>query len=500
MAQKLIQTQTQKQVQVQRLSQQQMLQVRLLEMPLTELEQSVVAELDDNPALETDTNEPNETENYDTAPANDEQGDEDFDQQTEREEREQALDAALENIGRDDEMPETFGRENHNNAEYEEIVYGDTTSFYDKLKEQVGEIDLNEEEEQVLLYLIGSLDNDGLLRKDLDTIADELAIYQNLDVETSEIERMLGVLQTFDPAGIGARSLKECLLIQIDRKPESWAKEMMRRVIDECFDAFTKKHWDTIQTQLQLTDKQVQEVQAEIRKLNPKPGASMGETQGRNLQQITPDFIVDTDDDGRVSFHLSRGNIPRLMVSPTFADMVDHYRNNKANMTKGEKEALLYAKEKVEKAQGYIEAIKQRQHTLSVTMQAIIDIQRKFFVEGDEADLRPMILKDIADRTGLDISTISRVSNIKYAQTKWGTFPLRFFFTDAYTTGDGEELSTRKIKIALKELIDNEDKKKPLSDDLLKEELAKKGLPIARRTVAKYREQLGLPVARLRKG
>ena len=500
MAQKLIQTQTQKQVQVQRLSQQQMLQVRLLEMPLTELEQSVIAELDDNPALETDTHEANEVENYDSTGANDDQGDEDFDQQTEREEREQALDAALENIGRDDEMPETFSRENHHNDEYEEIVYGDTTSFYDKLKEQVGEIDLNDEEEQVLLYLIGSLDSDGLLRKDLDTIADELAIYQNLDVETSEIERMLGVLQTFDPAGIGARSLKECLLIQIARKPESWAKEMMRRVIDECFDAFTKKHWDAIQTQLQLTGEQVQDVQAEIRKLNPKPGASMGETQGRNLQQITPDFIVDTDDDGKVSFYLSRGNIPQLMVSPSFADMVDHYRNNKANMTKGEKEALLYAKEKVEKAQGYIEAIKQRRHTLSVTMQAIIDIQRKFFVEGDEADLRPMILKDIADRTGLDISTISRVSNIKYVQTKWGTFPLRFFFTDAYTTGDGEELSTRKIKIALKELIDNEDKKKPLSDDLLKEELAKKGLPIARRTVAKYREQLGLPVARLRKG
>ncbi len=469
-------------------------------MPLTELEQSVIAELDDNPALETDTHEANEVENYDSTGANDDQGDEDFDQQTEREEREQALDAALENIGRDDEMPETFSRENHHNAEYEEIVYGDTTSFYDKLKEQVGEIDLNDEEEQVQLYLIGSLDSDGLLRKDLDTIADELAIYQNLDVETSEIERMLGVLQTFDPAGIGARSLKECLLIQIARKPESWAKEMMRRVIDECFDAFTKKHWDAIQTQLQLTGEQVQDVQAEIRKLNPKPGASMGETQGRNLQQITPDFIVDTDDDGKVSFYLSRGNIPQLMVSPSFADMVDHYRNNKANMTKGEKEALLYAKEKVEKAQGYIEAIKQRRHTLSVTMQAIIDIQRKFFVEGDEADLRPMILKDIADRTGLDISTISRVSNIKYVQTKWGTFPLRFFFTDAYTTGDGEELSTRKIKIALKELIDNEDKKKPLSDDLLKEELAKKGLPIARRTVAKYREQLGLPVARLRKG
>ncbi len=498
MAQKLIQTQAQKQVQVQRLSQQQMLQVRLLEMPLTELEQSVAAELDDNPALETDTNEPNEADNYDNS-TNDERQEEDFDQQTEREEREQALDAALENIGRDDEMPETFSREHRNDAEYEEIVYGDTTSFYDKLKEQVGEIELTETEEEVLLYLIGSLDNDGLLRKDLDSIADELAIYQNLEVETADIEHMLGVLQTFDPAGIGARSLQECLLIQIGRKPESWAKTAMRRVMETCFEAFTKKHWDTIQSQLQLSDTQVDELQAEIRKLNPKPGASMGETQGRNLQQITPDFIVDTDDDGKVSFYLSRGNIPRLTVSPSFADMVDHYRNNKANMTKGEKEALLYAKEKVEKAQGYIEAIKQRRQTLSVTMQAIIDIQRKFFIDGDEADLRPMILKDIADRTGLDISTISRVSNIKYAQTKWGTFPLRFFFTDAYTTGDGEELSTRKIKIALKELIDNEDKKKPLSDDLLKEELAKKGLPIARRTVAKYREQLGLPVARLRR-
>ena len=376
MAQKLIQTQAQKQVQVQRLSQQQMLQVRLLEMPLTELEQSVAAELDDNPALETDTNEPNEADNYDNS-TNDERQEEDFDQQTEREEREQALDAALENIGRDDEMPETFSREHRNDAEYEEIVYGDTTSFYDKLKEQVGEIELTETEEEVLLYLIGSLDNDGLLRKDLDSIADELAIYQNLEVETADIEHMLGVLQTFDPAGIGARSLQECLLIQIGRKPESWAKTAMRRVMETCFEAFTKKHWDTIQSQLQLSDTQVDELQAEIRKLNPKPGASMGETQGRNLQQITPDFIVDTDDDGKVSFYLSRGNIPRLTVSPSFADMVDHYRNNKANMTKGEKEALLYAKEKVEKAQGYIEAIKQRRQTLSITMQAIIDFARE---------------------------------------------------------------------------------------------------------------------------
>ena len=498
MAQRLVQTQMQKLSQQQRLSQQQMLQVRLLEMPLTELEESVNAELDDNPAMES--SEPDDALS-DTREEQDEvREDESFDEKTEREERESALDDALQGIGRDDEMPQSPASYNDPNADYEEIVYGDITSFYDKLKEQMGEVELTAQQQDVMEYLIGSLDADGLLRKDLDSICDELAIYHGLDVVQREVEDVLHILQSFDPAGIGARNLQECLLLQIDRRPASTVRDLTRRVIAECFDAFTKKHWDTIQTQLQLTDKQVQEVQAEIRKLNPKPGASMGETQGRNLQQITPDFIVDTDDDGRVSFHLSRGNIPRLMVSPTFADMVDHYRNNKANMTKGEKEALLYAKEKVEKAQGYIEAIKQRRHTLSVTMQAIIDIQRKFFVEGDEADLRPMILKDIADRTGLDISTISRVSNIKYVQTKWGTFPLRFFFTDAYTTGDGEELSTRKIKIALKELIDNEDKKKPLSDDLLKEELAKKGLPIARRTVAKYREQLGLPVARLRKG
>ena len=500
MAQKLIQTQEQKQVQVQRLSQQQMLQVRLLEMPLTELEQSVTAELDDNPALEVDSLDASEHDVYQDEGAAEAGHEEDFEQQTEREERESALDAALENIGRDDEMPDTFSNENYQNADYEEIVYGDTTSFYDKLKEQVGEIELSPEQEEVMNYLIGSLDDDGLLRKDLDTISDELAIYHNIDMEPKAIERILLLLQTFDPAGIGARSLQECLLIQIDRKPDSNLKKMMRRVIEDYFDAFTKKHWNIIQTQLELTDEQTKALQEEIRKLNPKPGASMGETQGRNIQQITPDFIVESDEGGNVSFYLNRGTIPRLKVSASFVDMVDTYKKNKNGMSKPEKEALLYAKGKVEKAQGYIEAIKQRRHTLSTTMKAIIDIQHKFFVDGDEADLRPMILKDVADKTGLDISTISRVSNIKYVQTKWGTFPLRFFFTESYTTEDGEELSTRKIKIALKELIDQEDKKKPLSDDQLREALNKKGFPIARRTVAKYREQLGISVARLRKG
>lgn len=225
----------------------------------------------------------------------------------------------------------------------------------------------------------------------------------------------------------------------------------------------------------------------------------MGETMGRNTQQITPDFIVDTADDGTVTFTLNNGSIPQLHVSPAFTEMLSAYKDNKKGMNRQAKEALLYAKEKVDKAQGYIEAIRQRRHTLTVTMQAIIDIQKKFFQDGDEADLKPMILKDVADRTGLDISTVSRVSNIKYAQTKWGTFPLRFFFTDSYTTGDGEEFSTRKIKLALKDIVDKEDKSQPLSDEALAAAMKDKGFPIARRTVAKYREQMDIPVARMRR-
>ena len=273
----------------------------------------------------------------------------------------------------------------------------------------------------------------------------------------------------------------------------------MEEVFEDYFDEFTKKHWEKIQAGLELNDTQLETLKEEIKKLNPKPGASLGETEGRNLQQITPDFIVDTADDGTVTFTLNRGNIPELTVSPSFTDMIDTYKKNKAKMSRSDKEALLYAKEKVDKAQGFIEAVKQRRHTLIVTMKAIIEVQKKFFQDGDEADLKPMILKDIADRTGLDISTISRVSNVKYAQTKWGTFPLKFFFTDSYVTEDGEEMSTRKIKLALQEIIDHEDKKKPLSDDAIAKELKGKGFPIARRTVAKYREQFGIPVARLRK-
>lgn len=507
MAQKLIQTQAQKLQQLQRLSAQQMLQVKLLEMPLTELEDSINAELDDNPALESENPDDMLNENVanDDSPADDEYGnssDEDaYEAESEKEERKDELDQALESIGKDDQMPDynTDRYNNQDSADYEEMVYGDTTSFYDKLKEQMDMQPLSNKEKEVMEYLIGSLDDDGLLRKDLDSICDELAIYHNIDVTEKDIEHVLHILQTFDPAGVGGRSLQECLLLQVKRLPRGVLRKTMEEVFTDYFDEFTKKHWDKIKTGLELNDTQVETLQAEIRKLNPKPGASMGETEGRNMQQITPDFIIDTNDDGTITFSLNRGNIPQLTVSPSFTDMIDTYRKHKDKMSRSDKEALLYAKEKVDKAQGFIEAIKQRRHTLIVTMKAIIDIQRQFFLDGDEADLKPMILKDVAERTGLDISTISRVSNVKYAQTKWGTFPLKFFFTDSYTTEDGEEMSTRKIKIALHDIIEKEDKKKPISDDALAKLLKEKGFPIARRTVAKYREQLGIPVARLRK-
>ena len=525
MAQKLVQQQVLKQQQVQRLSAQHMLLVKLLEMPLTELEQNVNAEIDDNPALETEgfseNQNDNENENLD-----DNFGDGDDAEQSERKDE---LDTVLQQMGSDDELPVYEGRrQQQNNAEYEEIVYGDTVSFYDKIHSQLAEHELTSQQRDIIEYLIGSLDDDGLLRKPLDSISDELAIYHNIDASEQEIEETLKILQDFDPAGIGARSLQECLLLQIERKThpqplpveggesqttkrrphpfppkgrefQTTKNALLHTIIADYFEEFKKKHWKKIQAALNLSDEQVETIQKEIRKLNPKPGASMGETQGRNIQQITPDFIVDTNDDGSISFSLNNGQIPELYVSPSFTDMLATYKDNKAGMSRSEKEALLYAKEKVDRAQGFIDAIKQRRQTLYITMKAIIDWQRRFFQEGDESELRPMILKDIADKTGLDISTISRVSNVKYAQTKWGTFPLRYFFSDSYTTEDGEEMSTRRIKVALKELIDQEDKQHPMSDDLLAEKMKAQGFPIARRTVAKYREQMGVPVARLRK-
>ena len=501
MAQSQIQEQRQTQGQklAQTISHQQLLQATLVELPITQLVDRINTEMNDNPALEVDASyDIPDTPDYQDYPDDPESSD-DYAVSTEREERQSALDEALAGIGRDDEDLPVYHGGSNVAEDREEMVYGQSESFYDQLMEQVGETELTDRQRDIMEYLIGSLDDDGLLRKPADVISDELAIYHNIDATHQEIEYVLKVLQDFDPAGIGARSLQECLLIQISRRDDSKVKTLMQLVIADYFDAFTKKHWNKIQAALSLTDIQAEALFKELRKLNPRPGASMGETVGRSIQQITPDFIIDTQDDGTVTFTLNHGEVPELKVSQSFVDSMKEYQDNKDHLSRQTKEALLYIKKKVDAAQGFIEAIKVRRHTLAMTMQAIISLQHQFFVDGDEASLRPMILKDVAEKTGLDLSTISRVCNSKYAQTRWGTFPLRHFFSDSYVTESGEELSTRQIKAALRDIVEAEDKQKPLSDDAIKEELAKKGFPIARRTVAKYREQLGIPIARLRK-
>ena len=479
------QVQSQVQQQVQTLSPQQILVVKLLELPAVELEDRVRAELLENPALEEGKEETavdDLSENADN-----DQSDNEYD--------------SLGDYLTEDDIPDYKLQERNKSKgeQAEEIPFSDTTSFYETLQEQLRERNLTEHQQALAEYLIGSLDDDGLLRKTLDSISDELAIYAGVDAKEQELEEVLSIIQDFDPPGLGARSLQECLLIQIKRKEPSSLQQTELSIIEKCYEEFTRKHWDKIIQRLNLSEEEFEAAINEITKLNPRPGSSLGEVIGRNMQQIVPDFIVETFDDGSIVLSLNNKNIPELRMSREFNDMLQEHTYNKANQTKESKEAMLFLKQKMDAAQGFIDAIKQRQNTLQTTMEAIIDLQRPFFQEGDESLLRPMILKDVAERTGLDISTISRVSNSKYVQTNFGIYSLKYFFSDGYTTEDGEEMSVREIRRILKECIDNENKKKPLTDDELADILKEKGYPIARRTVAKYRQQLNIPVARLRK-
>ena len=499
MSQGQVQIQKTEQKQVQTVSQQQLLQAMLTELPVNQLIDRINTEMDDNPALEVSADDNvDDIDNslYDTSddavePSGDNNAD-DYEARTEKEDRQTALDDALISIGRDDEdLPVYQGSQR-------DVDYGTTQSFHDQLIEQMNETELSPLQAKVMEYLIGSLDDDGLLRKSADDIADELAIYNNIYVSEEEIEAVVKILQQFDPPGVGARSLQECLLIQIRRRDTTLLTRRMEAVVADYFDDFTKNHWERIRSSLQMTKDETDEVNVELRHLNPKPGASMNDTVGRSMEQITPDFIVDTQDDGSVTFTLNNGEVPDLCISRSFTDLLKEYQS-KENVSRSTSDALLYAKTKVESAQRFINAVKMRHRTLSLTMSAIIHWQHQFFVDGEESSLRPMRLKDISDKTGLGISTISRVSNSKYALTKWGIFPLRHFFSDAYVSEGGEEMSTREIKAALKDLIDNEDKSSPLSDEALCRLLAERGYPIARRTVSKYREMLGIPVKRFRK-
>ncbi len=484
------QVQTQAQQQVQTLSPQQILAVRLLELPTMELEERIHAELLDNPALEEGKEAPdNDTENdYNV----DENGDPN---------PESSEDLSLGDYRTEDDIPDYKLQENNRSKGEvaEEIPFSDTTSFYETLKEQLSMQDLDAHQKELAEYIIGSLDDDGLLRKSNDTLIDELAIYHGISTTPEELEHIINVIQDFDPAGIGARNLQECLLLQIKRKENSPLKQIEYDIIDKYCDDFTRKNKEKIIQRLGISEEQYDAAVAELVKLNPRPGSSLGEAIGKNFQQIIPDFIVETEDDGTILLSLNNHNIPELRLSREFTEMLDEHTRNKNNQSKESKDAMLFLKQKVDAAQGFINAVKQRQQTLMSTMQAIIDLQRPFFQEGDESLLKPMILKDVAERAKLDISTVSRVSNSKYVQTNFGIYALKFFFSDGYTTEDGEELSIREIKRILKELVNGEDKNKPYTDDELADCLKEKGYPIARRTVAKYRQQLNIPVARLRR-
>lgn len=486
------QVQTQAQQQVQTLSPQQILVVKLLELPTLELEERIHSELLDNPALEEGKEPSEDHEDHEDNFATDEDGEPNSDY---------GEDLSLGDYRTEDDIPDYKLQENNRSKGEtpEEIPFSDNVSFYETLKEQLDMQNLTPEEKQLGEYLIGSLDDDGLLRKSTESLMDELAIYQGIYTSPEQLEHVLSIIQDFDPAGIGARSLQECLLLQIQRKENSPLKQIELDIIGKCCDEFTRKNKDKIIQKLGITEEQYNAATAELTKLNPRPGSSLGETIGKNLQQIIPDFIVDTEDDGTVTLTLNNRNVPELRLSREFTEMLDEHTRNKANQSKESKDALIFLKQKVDAAQGFINAVKQRQQTLLSTMQAIIDLQLPFFQDGDESRLRPMILKDVAERAKLDISTVSRVSNSKYVQTNFGIYPLKFFFSDGYTTESGEELSVREIKRILKECVDNENKEKPYTDDELADMLKAKGYPIARRTVAKYRQQLNIPVARLRR-
>ena len=404
------QVQTQAQQQVQTLSPQQILVVKLLELPTLELEERIHSELLDNPALEEGKEPSEDHEDHEDNFATDEDGEPNSDY---------GEDLSLGDYRTEDDIPDYKLQENNRSKGEtpEEIPFSDNVSFYETLKEQLDMQNLTPEEKQLGEYLIGSLDDDGLLRKSTESLMDELAIYQGIYTSPEQLEHVLSIIQDFDPAGIGARSLQECLLLQIQRKENSPLKQIELDIIGKCCDEFTRKNKDKIIQKLGITEEQYNAATAELTKLNPRPGSSLGETIGKNLQQIIPDFIVDTEDDGTVTLTLNNRNVPELRLSREFTEMLDEHTRNKANQSKESKDALMFLKQKVDAAQGFINAVKQRQQTLLSTMQAIIDLQLPFFQDGDESRLRPMILKDVAERAKLDISTVSRVSNSKYVQT-----------------------------------------------------------------------------------
>lgn len=467
----------------QKLSPLQIQVIKLLEIPTAQLEQRIKTEIEENPVLEFENNQ-----NEDTDTDNDNK-------------EEIVSEIPLEDYIHDENIPayKLQSRNFSKDEKYEDIPFSTGSTFHEHLVGQLGLRILNDRQLKIAEYIIGNIDEDGYLRREIDEIIDDLAFSLNMEVDEREVLDILEIVQDFDPPGVGARDLQECLLLQIKTKDlNDPAVKTAYRIIKELFDEFTKKHYDKILKKLNITNDELKDALEEILKLNPKPGSSYSNPLSKTVQHIIPDFILDYEND-EFKLTLNNKNIPELRISNTYSEMLEEYSSNKKNQSKERKEAVMFVKQKLDSAKWFIDAIRQRQNTLMTVMNAILEYQKEYFKEGDETKLRPMILKDIAEMTGLDISTISRVSNSKYIQTHFGIFPLKYFFSEGMQTDTGEEVSTREIKKILEELISAEDKHKPLTDDKLAVILKEKGYNIARRTVAKYREQMNIPVARLRK-
>ncbi len=471
----------------QRLSPAQIQVIKMLELPTLEMEERIRQELEENPALEEGKEESLTDDNYDEDALNDDGGNND--------------DMDLEEYMQDDDIPDYKLRVNNTSKDdkHEVIPFSIGTTFHEYLKEQLGLQKLTEHERAIGEYVIGNIDNGGYLSRSIESIVDDVNFYSGIHTDEEEVAKIVAVVQTFDPPGVGALHLQECLRIQLERRTSTPTVDFALQIINNYFEEFSKKHYERIQKALEIDDEMMKAVNAEIVRLNPKPGSAWGGSViEKTMAIVIPDFVLEREDD-QFTVRLNNSNIPDLRVSHTYNELFRTYQDSKSTADKQLKDAVIFAKQKVDAAKWFIDAIKQRQETLLTTMQAIVDYQYDFFMEGDEAYLKPMILKDIAEITDYDISTISRVSNSKYIQTEFGVYPVKYFFSESMTTQSGEEVSTREIKKVLQDCVDQEDKTKPLNDEELVALLGEKGYNIARRTIAKYRQQLNIPVARLRK-
>lgn len=459
--------------QTQKLSPLQIQTIKLLELPIQDLEQRIRKEMEENPVLDEDVSKENDE---DEAPR----------------------EVSLSEYKEDDSIPSYRLRTDNYNSKEERPQYSTFSvkeSFTQSLQEQLGYRNLSEHQYAVASFIIGSLDDDGYLRRSVDSLVDDLSFRANIETDEQEVLDMLKIIQEFDPPGVGARDLRECLLLQIKFMKKSPEVENATKILKHYFNEFTNKHYQKIMVRMNLSEADLKAAMKKILKLNPSPGGQIDDSYNDQAQQIVPDFILDYQD-GQLHLSMPRFSLPELRVNRKYADLLIEAANSSE---REKKEAATFVKKKLESAKWFVEAIKQRHNTLSNTMQAIVDYQRDYFIDGDESNLKPMVLKDIAEKTGFDISTISRVVNSKYIETHFGIYSLKYFFSEGLENQEGEEVSTRELKKALQECVDNENKRKPFTDDELVEQMTDKGYKVARRTIAKYRDQLGIPKARLRK-